>query len=838
MNALRNTRSGGRGRGVRTGLPIAASHASVRNPGRLHTLSPTYTGKLPPEPRAASYTSKQVGRDVANSDTGAHTMSNSSVGSTSDPRATQYRVNSQNPKILNIELPNTTPGATSPVGDNTASSGRSSLPIDHGNQENINQGFNMDPPPPAGSGELWRKAFEDLKHMATQTCRELKVIGTRLDKLDKIEVSTDTLSKQMSTVLQRTTTLEGRADNHDQSIKILQEEVSSLKATIAQQEEAISDLKNIKKEFIKINQDFTDTSQERVQEFNNLIGIQQKQVDAFHENNNHIQDRIQENVTEFVDDRMKKMETKINYNALKAQANQNKTNLIIIGLPEEDQPPFASAKELISSTMGIKNVHIDVAYRLGSPPPEGSNYARPILIRFPHIADRNKVWKRKSVITSEDGHTVIRIQQDLPKQLRQDLQLLHRVVRAASAFPKYKSARVQDYKLILNGKTYAPNQLEHLPKQIRPSTLSTKSSDSTLVFFSRHAVLSNHHPSPFLFQGTLYANIEHFLAHRRALLSENKELIDRALDAADPLEAKSILNILKHDHAHEWEDQVAGILKKGLREKFKQNPKLLQYLQDTRNLELGEASKDPKWGIGMSLDEAEVLDSSKWLSSGNLLGRTLSKIRHELIPEAEYVVPPVADSAPTTLAPSATKSNRESNALQPQNNANNDGSSDAHKTSGNQSPDYSSPSDNQERRHSGIGKDPPPTGEKRSTAEKEAGIQDHTSKSKAHDNPTVPPSVTGKTAADRGRKEGGPITGNKADKGVKTSTEKRNKEDPLQRKQDNKKPAADKAQSTTTKENNTLSTKPQKKNTEGKNSEEKGSGKVLPEKTSSQNRRK
>lgn len=67
----------------------------------------------------------------------------------------------------------------------------------------------------------------------------------------------------------------------------------------------------------------------------------------------------------------------------------------------------------------------------------------------------------------------------------------------------------------------------------------------------------------------------------------------------------------------------------GLRGKFSQNSTLLKYLGDTHQLRLGEASRDPKWGIGMSLEDKEALDPAKWLPSGNLLGRALTKIRDE-----------------------------------------------------------------------------------------------------------------------------------------------------------------------------------------------------------------
>lgn len=134
--------------------------------------------------------------------------------------------------------------------------------------------------------------------------------------------------------------------------------------------------------------------------------------------------------------------------------------------------------------------------------------------------------------------------------------------------------------------------------------------------------------------------MEHYLAHQRALVSGDPDLIQRALHAADPLEAKSILNLLKRQQPQEWEDKVEKVLLQGLREKFGQNPRLLQYLKDTQHLTLGEASRDPKWAVGMSLEDEDVLDVSKWLPTGNLLGRTLTRVRTEFLQGVATDQPP------------------------------------------------------------------------------------------------------------------------------------------------------------------------------------------------------
>lgn len=76
--------------------------------------------------------------------------------------------------------------------------------------------------------------------------------------------------------------------------------------------------------------------------------------------------------------------------------------------------------------------------------------------------------------------------------------------------------------------------------------------------------------------------------------------------------------------------EAKTIIVRAVREKFQQNVPLADFLLDTYPRSLGEASKDSFWGIGLTLEDKDALDSGKWKAGGNLLGVTLKKIREEL----------------------------------------------------------------------------------------------------------------------------------------------------------------------------------------------------------------
>ena len=64
--------------------------------------------------------------------------------------------------------------------------------------------------------------------------------------------------------------------------------------------------------------------------------------------------------------------------------------------------------------------------------------------------------------------------------------------------------------------------------------------------------------------------------------------------------------------------------------KFSQNDKLLEYMLNTKNKILVEASPyDRIWGIGMKFNDPRALTPSEW-NGLNLLGKCLMKVRQDL----------------------------------------------------------------------------------------------------------------------------------------------------------------------------------------------------------------
>lgn len=239
-------------------------------------------------------------------------------------------------------------------------------------------------------------------------------------------------------------------------------------------------------------------------------------------------------------------------------------------------------------------------------------------MRFKDIQERWAVWNRKSKIKYEKGAPVW-LQEDLPKRLREDYRVLQRVAKVARSCPnKYSNVQVKDYKISINGQKYDCEHLDLLPSELSPAMAYTPCSEQACVFFTKHSPFSNHFPSPFTRDGLRFSCIEQYLAVQKAHIADNKDLAREAMGSSDPADHKVVLNKLRSEVSSQWKTQAPQLIKTAVTAKFSQNPQLTKFLLDSHPLQIGEASRDTFWGIGLSLESPDALDTSKCTPGGNL----------------------------------------------------------------------------------------------------------------------------------------------------------------------------------------------------------------------------
>lgn len=136
--------------------------------------------------------------------------------------------------------------------------------------------------------------------------------------------------------------------------------------------------------------------------------------------------------------------------------------------------------------------------------------------------------------------------------------------------------------------------------------------------------------SSFEVDGMTYKTAEHWMMAQKARLFNDTEIAEKIIGCKTPAEAKKLGREIKNFDSQIWNEQKYDIVKTGNYHKFSQNEALLNYLLQTGNSVLVEASPvDNIWGIGMAKNEASIENPATWKGE-NLLGFALMEVRDEL----------------------------------------------------------------------------------------------------------------------------------------------------------------------------------------------------------------
>ena len=144
------------------------------------------------------------------------------------------------------------------------------------------------------------------------------------------------------------------------------------------------------------------------------------------------------------------------------------------------------------------------------------------------------------------------------------------------------------------------------------------------------ACLSQWYDSPFEADGVLYQTAEHYMMAQKAKLFHDEKAYQRILACKSPKAAKAIGREIVDFSEAVWLEHRFDIVVAGNLAKFSHYPELRQYLLNTNNRVLVEASPvDTIWGVGLAADHPEIENPRQWRGL-NLLGFVLMQVRNRL----------------------------------------------------------------------------------------------------------------------------------------------------------------------------------------------------------------
>lgn len=149
-------------------------------------------------------------------------------------------------------------------------------------------------------------------------------------------------------------------------------------------------------------------------------------------------------------------------------------------------------------------------------------------------------------------------------------------------------------------------------------------------FYGRYHPLSHWYLSDFILSDMTFNCVEQWMMFSKAYLFGDKETAIKMLNESNPSNQRKLGRQVKYFKNDIWEKKRENIIYKGNYVKFSQNSTLREYLLNTGNSILAEASPtDLVWGIGYGVHDENRLYPERWRGK-NLLGKILMQVREDL----------------------------------------------------------------------------------------------------------------------------------------------------------------------------------------------------------------
>lgn len=162
--------------------------------------------------------------------------------------------------------------------------------------------------------------------------------------------------------------------------------------------------------------------------------------------------------------------------------------------------------------------------------------------------------------------------------------------------------------------------------------------EERITFFHKpeeeNGFLSNLYPSPFRYFDYEFENAEQYFTFMKARICRDEEIEEKVMQAAaEPRKTRRMRRRMDQENQTSielWPEIRREVMRWGVRQKFLQNPELLQKLLSTNYALLAEATdSNTVWGIGLPMEEYKKYKPGNWPGE-NLMGKVLMDVRREL----------------------------------------------------------------------------------------------------------------------------------------------------------------------------------------------------------------
>lgn len=146
------------------------------------------------------------------------------------------------------------------------------------------------------------------------------------------------------------------------------------------------------------------------------------------------------------------------------------------------------------------------------------------------------------------------------------------------------------------------------------------------VFFW-HGPFSQWYPSPMIINGASFNCAEQWMMYGKAKLFNAHNIAQQIMETDQPKEQKRLGRTIPNFDFDQWTQVCNSLVELGTYNKFIQNSDLFVELERNKDKFFVEASPyDKVWGIGLNVDNDDVLTIEKWRGE-NRLGSCINNAR-------------------------------------------------------------------------------------------------------------------------------------------------------------------------------------------------------------------
>ena len=190
--------------------------------------------------------------------------------------------------------------------------------------------------------------------------------------------------------------------------------------------------------------------------------------------------------------------------------------------------------------------------------------ARPISTEFVRIDDVEYILSNKTNLRSG-----VYADKEYPLDIEKKRKILRPIYTAAKQSKKYrKRCRMENDQLVIKGKHYSIEDMDKLPKSLKPVNVTSKTNDTIFGYFGELNPLSNFHQAEFSIEGRTFHCSEQYIQWKKAELFKDAITMKKVEKAKTGHQCKEAGKSTSNYKKTIWDQKASELCKPGIRQKI------------------------------------------------------------------------------------------------------------------------------------------------------------------------------------------------------------------------------------------------------------------------------